>query len=98
MYFKVSMRTNPETGVYSGYYRLVESYRNCYNRVCHRTILNAFVYFKQILTCAPFTITKTKTQWLTCTWVYWPIGWSIPFVFNEKQKASIAGGGRLSAP
>jgi len=35
------MRTNPVTGVYSGYYRLVESYRNCYDRVCHRTILNA---------------------------------------------------------
>ncbi len=41
MYFKVSMRTNPATGVYSGYYRLVESYRNSDNRVCHRTILNA---------------------------------------------------------
>jgi hypothetical protein len=41
MYFKVSMRTNPETGIYSGYYRLVESYRNQDGRVCHRTILNA---------------------------------------------------------
>ena len=41
MYFKVSMRTNPATGVYSGYYRLVESYRNHCDRVCHRTILNA---------------------------------------------------------
>ncbi|MDO8898618.1 MAG: IS1634 family transposase [Bacteroidales bacterium] len=41
MYFKVSMRTNPATGIYSGYYRLVESYRNHSNRVCHRTILNA---------------------------------------------------------
>ncbi len=41
MYFKVSMRTNPETGRYSGYYRLVESYRNICDRVCHRTILNA---------------------------------------------------------
>jgi len=41
MYFKVSMRTNPETGIYSGYYRLVESYRNADHRVCHRTILNA---------------------------------------------------------
>jgi len=40
MYFKVSMRTNPETGVYSGYYRLVESYRNHLDRICHRTILN----------------------------------------------------------
>lgn len=35
------MRNNPETGIYSGYYRLVESYRNFDNRVCHRTILNA---------------------------------------------------------
>jgi hypothetical protein len=41
MYFKVSMRTNPQTGVYSGYYRLVESYRNESGRVCHRTMLNA---------------------------------------------------------
>jgi hypothetical protein len=41
MYFKVSMRTNPETKIYSGYYRLVESYRNSDNSVCHRTILNA---------------------------------------------------------
>ena len=41
MYFKVSMRTNPATGIYSGYYRLVESYRNFDDRVCHRTILNA---------------------------------------------------------
>lgn len=35
------MRTNPETGRYSGYYRLVESYRNHSDRVYHRTILNA---------------------------------------------------------
>ena len=34
------MRKNPETGVYSGYYRLVESYRNQSDNVCHRTILN----------------------------------------------------------
>ena len=35
------MRTNPETTLYSGYYRLVESYRNHLDKVCHRTILNA---------------------------------------------------------
>ncbi len=35
------MRKNPETGVYSGYYRLVESYRNEDGRVCHRTMVNA---------------------------------------------------------
>ena len=28
MYFMVTMHTNPVTGVYSGYYRLVESYRD----------------------------------------------------------------------
>ena len=41
MYFKVSMRTNPDTHIYSGYYRLVESYRCGDHRVYHRTILNA---------------------------------------------------------
>ena len=35
------MRTNPETQIYGGYYRLVESYRNQDNRVCHHTVLNA---------------------------------------------------------
>lgn len=40
MYFKCSIRKNPETGAISGYYRLVESYRNGEDRVCHRTILN----------------------------------------------------------
>jgi hypothetical protein len=41
MYFKVSMRTNPETKIYLGYYRLVESYRTNEDRVYYRTILNA---------------------------------------------------------
>ena len=40
MYFKCSIRRNPETGAISGYYRLVESYRNNDDRICHRTILN----------------------------------------------------------
>lgn len=40
MYFKFSLRKHPESGKLSGYYRLVESYRNAENRVCHRTILN----------------------------------------------------------
>jgi hypothetical protein len=34
------MRTNPETGRYSGYYRLVESFRDYCDRVSHHTILN----------------------------------------------------------
>ncbi|MGH2645818.1 MAG: hypothetical protein ACRDE2_17835, partial [Chitinophagaceae bacterium] len=39
MYFKSSIRKNPATGHYDGYYRLVESYRNAEGRVCHRTLL-----------------------------------------------------------
>lgn len=34
------MRYNPVDGSHSGYYRLVESYRNIDGRVCHRTMLN----------------------------------------------------------
>jgi len=40
MYFKVSIRINQATGKPGGYYRLVESYRNSDDRVCHRTLLN----------------------------------------------------------
>lgn len=40
VYFKSSIRTNPETKEIDGYYRLVESYRNIEGRVCHRTLLN----------------------------------------------------------
>jgi len=40
LYFKSTIRKHPETGNLSGYYRLVESYRNADNRICHRTILN----------------------------------------------------------
>jgi len=40
MYFKFSLRRHPSTGIHAAYYRLVESYRNADNRVCHNTILN----------------------------------------------------------
>ena len=40
MYFKSSLRKNPATNQVDCYFRLVESYRNEYNRVCHRTLLN----------------------------------------------------------
>ena len=40
-FFKVSMRTNLRTNLYSGYYRLVESYPNYNDKVCHCTLLNA---------------------------------------------------------
>lgn len=40
MYFKFSIRKNPKTLKLCSYFRLVESYRNMDNRICHRTILN----------------------------------------------------------
>lgn len=40
MYFKVSFRNHPTLGAIRPYYRLVESYRNIENRICHRTLLN----------------------------------------------------------
>lgn len=40
MYFKASSRLNPAKGKMDSYYRLVESYRNEDDRVCHRTLLN----------------------------------------------------------
>ena len=54
------MRKNPETGIYSGYYRLVESYRNHNDRVCHRTILNAG-YLDELTTDQLNTIQKILT-------------------------------------
>jgi hypothetical protein len=40
MYFRSSIRRNPATGNFDSYYRLIESYRNETDRVCHRTLLN----------------------------------------------------------
>jgi Transposase DDE domain len=40
LYFKSSIRTNPATGHIQSYFRLIESYRNDSERVCHRTIVN----------------------------------------------------------
>jgi transposase len=40
LYFKSSIRTNPATGHIQSYFRLIESYRNESDRVCHRTIVN----------------------------------------------------------
>ena len=40
MYFKSTLRKHPELGQFCPYYRLVESYRNLENRICHRTLLN----------------------------------------------------------
>lgn len=40
VYFKCSIRRNPQSGKLTRYYRLVESYRNADDRICHRTIVN----------------------------------------------------------
>ncbi len=40
MYLKVSFRHNPAIKDIAAYYRLVESYRNEVDRVCHKTLLN----------------------------------------------------------
>jgi transposase len=40
VYFRSSIRQNPATGKFDGYYRLIESYRNLEGRACHRTLLN----------------------------------------------------------
>ena len=40
MYLKASFRYNPAVKDITAYYRLVESYRNEFDRVCHKTLLN----------------------------------------------------------
>ncbi|MCL4483727.1 MAG: hypothetical protein M1445_14140 [Bacteroidetes bacterium] len=60
MYFKVSMRTNPATERYSGYYRLVGGYRNHSDGICHRTILNAG-YLDELTTDQLNLIQKIQT-------------------------------------
>lgn len=40
MYFKSFLRHNPATQRVESYFRLVESYRNEYGRICHKTLLN----------------------------------------------------------
>ena len=40
MYLKASFRHNREIRDIAAYYRLVESYRNEFDRVCHKTLLN----------------------------------------------------------
>lgn len=46
MYFRSVIRKNLDTGKLAGYYRLVESYRNESDRICHRTLLTVgFISF-----------------------------------------------------
>lgn len=41
MFFRASIRINPKNGAYSGYYRLIESYRDISGEVRKRTLLSA---------------------------------------------------------
>ena len=46
MYFQSSLRNNPVTQKSEGYWRLMESYRNEFGRVCHRMLYNVgFINF-----------------------------------------------------
>ena len=66
MYFKSILRINPQSGEPSGYYRLVESYRNINDRVCHRTLLN--VGFLEGLTAEQLNrIQKRLTEYVNGT-------------------------------
>lgn len=47
MYFRSSLRNNPATQKSEGYWRLVESYRNIYGHICHRTLFTVgFIGFE----------------------------------------------------
>jgi len=62
MYFKVFLRYNPATDKQEHYYRLVESYRNLEDRVCHRTLLNVGFISNQLTTEQLNVIQKILTQ------------------------------------
>src|SRR5215216_1438705 len=62
MYFKVFLRYNPAAGKQEHYYRLVESYRNLEDRVCHRTLLNVGFISNQLTPEQLNVIQKILTQ------------------------------------
>src|SRR5580765_6329501 len=62
MYFKVFLRHNPATGKQEHYYRLVESYRNLEDRVCHRTLLNVGFISEQLTAEKLNVIQRILTQ------------------------------------
>ena len=62
MYFKIFLRYNPATGKQEHYYRLVESYRNLEDRVCHRTMLNVGFISNQLTPEQLNVIQKILTQ------------------------------------
>src|SRR6266498_4841560 len=62
MYFKVFLRYNPAVDKQEHYYRLVESYRNLEDRVCHRTLLNVGFISNQLTPGQLNIIQKILTQ------------------------------------
>src|SRR6266511_1101847 len=62
MYFKVFLRYNPAVDKQEHYYRLVESYRNLEDRVCHRTLLNVGFISNQLTPEQLNVIQKILTQ------------------------------------
>src|SRR6266498_4055998 len=62
MYFKVFLRYNPAVDKQEHYYRLVESYRNLEDRVCHRTLLNVGFISNQLTPEQLNVIQKVLTQ------------------------------------
>ena len=62
MYFKVFLRYNSASGKQEHYYRLVESYRNLEDRVCHRTLLNVGFLLSQLTAEQLNIIQKILTQ------------------------------------
>jgi hypothetical protein len=62
MYFKVFLRYNPASAKQEHYYRLVESYRNLEDRVCHRTLLNVGFLSNQLTAEQLNIIQKILTQ------------------------------------
>src|SRR3954463_8472199 len=62
MYFKVCLRYNSVSGKQEHYYRLVESYRNLEDRVCHRALLNVGFLSNQLTAEQLNIIQKILTQ------------------------------------
>jgi Transposase DDE domain len=75
MYFKHSLRFNPKHDILCGYYRLVESYRNIDDRICHRTILN--VGFLTDLTADDLNIIQKHLS---------NLAWGKPELFEEPNE------------
>jgi len=58
MYFKCHLRKNKDSDQFEPYFRLVESYRNFDDRICHRTMLN--IGFMPMLSKPQFVDIQTR--------------------------------------